>query len=128
MKTATPSMTQVKMANPNGRKGAQFETDVMKFLRSVGALAERLTKAGANDEGDLVCIVSGKTYILELKNRKALNLPEFWSEAQVEALNYAKARGLGEVPLSYVIVKRRNSGIENAWVIQDLKQWLKEKQ
>ena len=127
MKTATPSMTQVKMANPNGRKGAQFETDVMKFLRSVGALAERLTKAGANDEGDLVCIVSGKTYILELKNRKALNLPEFWSEAQVEALNYAKARGLGEVPLSYVIVKRRNSSIDKAWVIQDLTQWLKEK-
>jgi len=128
MKTATLSMTQVKMANPNGRKGAQFETDVMKFLRSVGALAERLTKAGANDEGDLVCIVSGKTYILELKNRKALNLPEFWSEAQVEALNYAKARGLGEVPLSYVIVKRRNSSIDKAWVVQDLQQWLKEKQ
>lgn len=121
-------MTQVKMANPNGRKGAQFETDVMKFLRSVGVLAERLTKAGANDEGDLVCIVSGKTYILELKNRKALNLPEFWSEAQVEALNYAKARGLGEVPLSYVIVKRRNAGIDKAWVVQDLQQWLKEKQ
>ena len=128
MGTVTPSMTQVKMANPNGRKGAQFETDVMKFLRSVGVLAERLTKAGANDEGDLVCIVSGKTYILELKNRKALNLPEFWSEAQVEALNYAKARGLGEVPLSYVIVKRRNAGIDKAWVIQDLTQWLKEKQ
>ena len=128
MKTATPSMTQVKMANPNGRKGAQFETDVMKFLRSVGALAERLTKAGANDEGDLVCIVSGKTYILELKNRKALNLPEFWSEAQVEALNYAKARGIGEVPLHYVVVKRRNASIDKAWVIQDLTQWLKEKQ
>jgi hypothetical protein len=27
-----------------------------------------------------------------------------------------------------VIVKRRNSGIENAWVIQDLKQWIKEKE
>lgn len=127
MKTVTPSMTQVKMGK-NQRIGAKFETDVMKFLRSVGVLAERLTKAGANDEGDLVCIVSGKTYILELKNRKALNLPEFWSEAQVEALNYAKARGLGEVPLSYVIVKRRNAGIDKAWVIQDLSQWLKEKQ
>ena len=115
------------MANPNGRKGAQFETDVMKFLRSVGLLAERLTKAGAKDEGDLVCIVAGKTYILELKNRKSLNLPEFWDEAEVEALNYAKARGIGEVPLHYVVVKRRNSGIDKAWVIQDLKQWIKEK-
>jgi len=90
------------MANPNGRKGAQFETDVMKFLRSIpGVLAERLTKAGSKDEGDLVCVVAGKTYILELKNRKALSLPEFWAEAEVEALNYAKARGIGEVPLHY---------------------------
>ncbi len=116
------------MANPNGRKGSQFETDVMKFLRSVGLLAERLTKAGSKDEGDIVCVVTGNTYILELKNVKKLDLPKFWSEAEVEALNYAKARGIGEVPLHYVIVKRRNSGIENAWVIQDLKQWLKEKQ
>lgn len=116
------------MANPNGRKGAQFETDVMKFLRSIpGVLAERLTKAGSKDEGDLVVVVAGKTYILELKNRKALSLPEFWAEAEVEALNYAKARGIGEVPLHYVIVKRRNSGIEKSWVIQDLSQWLKER-
>jgi hypothetical protein len=100
----------------------------MRFLRSVGLLAERLTKAGSKDEGDIVCVVAGNTYILELKNVKKLDLPKFWSEAEVEALNYAKARGIGEVPLHYVIVKRRNSGIENAWVIQDLKQWLKEKQ
>jgi len=38
-----------------------------------------------------------------------------------------KARGIGEVPLHYVVVKRRNSGIDKAWVIQDLTQWLKEK-
>ncbi len=115
------------MANKNGRKGSQFETDVMKWLRSAGVMAERLTKAGAKDEGDMVVIISGETYILELKNRQTLSLPEFWREAQVEALNYAKARGLGEVPMSYVVVKRRNAGIEDAWVIQNLNQWLKEK-
>jgi hypothetical protein len=32
------------------------------------------------------------------------------------------------VPLHYVVVKRRNAGIEKAWVVQDLTQWLKEKQ
>ena len=116
------------MANPNGRKGAQFETDVMRWLRSAGALCERLVKAGKNDEGDLVAIVGGKQYILELKNRKTISLPEFWREAEVEAENYAKARGLTEVPLHYVILKRRNAGIEKAWVIQDLQQWLGEKQ
>ena len=115
------------MANPNGRKGAAFETDVMKWLRGAGVMAERLTKAGAKDEGDMVVIISGETYILELKNRQTLSLPEFWREAQVEALNYANARGLGEAPLSYVVVKRRNASIDQAWVIQDLAQWLKEK-
>ena len=119
---------QCSMANKNGRKGSQFETDVMKWLRNAGAMAERLTKAGAKDEGDMVVIISGETFILELKNRQTLSLPEFWREAQVEALNYAKARGLGEVPLSYVVVKRRNAPIEQAWVIQDLAQWIKEKQ
>ncbi len=116
------------MSQYNKTKGSQFETDVMKWLRRAGATAERLTKAGAKDEGDIVTVVAGETYILELKNRQTLSLPEFWKEAQVEALNYAQARGLGEVPLSYVVVKRRNASIDQAWVIQDLTQWLKEKQ
>ena len=118
------------MSNPkyNKAKGAAFEIDVMKWLRSMGQVADRLRLAGKDDEGDLVCVVAGQTYILELKNTARLNLPEFWRQAEVEALNYAKARGIGEVPLHYVVVKRRNSGIDKAWVIQDLTQWLKEKQ
>ena len=118
------------MSSPkyNKAKGAAFEIDVMKWFRGLGVLAERLRLAGKDDEGDLVVVVAGKTYILELKNTKALSLPEFWAEAEVEALNYAKARGIGEVPLHYVVVKRRNAGIEKAWVIQDLAQWLKERQ
>jgi hypothetical protein len=35
---------------------------------------------------------------LNSRTGQTLSLPEFWREAQVEALNYAKARGLGEVP------------------------------
>ena len=118
------------MSNPkyNKAKGAAFEIDVMKWLRSMGQVTDRLRLAGKDDEGDLVCVVAGQTYILELKNTARLNLPEFWRQAEVEALNYAKARGIGEVPLHYVVVKRRNSGIDKAWVIQDLTQWLKEKQ
>jgi len=111
----------------NKAKGAAFEIDVMKWFRSLGVLAERLRLAGKDDEGDLVCVVAGQTYILELKNTATLSLPQFWREAEVEALNYAKARGIGEVPLHYVVVKRRNAGIEKAWVVQDLEQWLKEK-
>jgi Holliday junction resolvase len=115
------------MANPNGRKGAKFETDVMRWLREHDAVAERLTKAGAKDEGDLYVFLQGKTYIMELKNRKKLDLPAFWDEAQVEAKNYAKARGLGMEPSAFVVVKRRNHGIEKSWVIQDLEQWMRER-
>lgn len=112
------------MTNPNGRKGALFETSVMKWLRERGVSAERLTKAGSKDEGDIVCVVANKIYIFELKNRKAITLPAFWDEAITEARNYAIARGLEQTPPAYVIIKRRNAGIEKSWVVQDLEQWL----
>ena len=116
-----------RMSSANKRKGAQFETDVMKWLRQQdGITAERLSKAGVNDEGDLVVrSEEAGLYILELKNRKKLDLPVFWEEAQVEARNYAKARGNGEAPPAFVIVKRRGVGIGKSWVIQDLDQWVR---
>jgi hypothetical protein len=57
-----------------------------------------------------------------------MDLPQFWREAVAETQNYASARGITPAPLSYVVVKRRNAGIEQAWVIQDLQQWLEEKE
>lgn len=114
------------MSSYNKAKGSKFETDVMKYLRKLGHFAERLAKAGANDEGDIVAIIAGQTYILECKNRKAINLPQFWSEAQTEASNYAKARGLSVEPPAFVIVKRRNAPIEKAWVVQPLEKWIEQ--
>ena len=113
------------MSAANKRKGSLFETSVLKFLRSRGVLAERLRLAGKDDEGDIVCIVAGQPYIFELKATAKMELPRFWREATTEATNYAKARNLDVVPPSYVIVKRRSASIEEAWVIQDLNQWLK---
>ena len=112
------------MSSYNKAKGSKFETDVMKYLRQLGHFAERLAKAGANDEGDIVTIIAGQTYILECKNRKSLDLPQFWAEAQAEAANYAKARGLVVEPPAFVIVKRRRGSIEDAWVIQSLEEWV----
>jgi len=48
-------------AKYNKVKGATFETDVMRWLRKMGVTAERLTKAGAKDEGDIVTIIAGQT-------------------------------------------------------------------
>ena len=112
------------MANKNGRKGSLFETTVLKWLRSKSVVAERLTKAGAKDEGDIVVMANGKTYILELKATKALKLPEFWGEAVIEAKHYAEARSLSATPPSYVIIKRRMGGINQSWVVEDLDQWI----
>ena len=112
------------MSSYNKQKGTKFESDVVKYLRKLGHFAERLAKAGANDEGDIVTIIAGQTYILECKNQKAMNLPQFWEEAKTEAANYAKARGLTCSPLAFVIVKRRKASIEDAWVIQPLGEWI----
>ena len=105
------------------RKGAGFETAVLKWLRSKGITAERLRLAGKQDEGDIVCFVSGAPYVLELKATARLDLPAFWREATAEATNYAKARGIEPAPPAYVIVKRRQASIEQAWVVQTLEQW-----
>lgn len=112
------------MSSYNKAKGSKFETDVMKYLRKLGHFAERLAKAGASDEGDIVTIIAGQTYILECKNRKKLDLPTFWAEAEKEAKNYAKARGLPGCPPAFVIVKRRNASVDKAWVIQPLEKWM----
>ena len=114
------------MGTYNKVKGSKFETDVMKFLRSLGHFAERLAKAGASDEGDIVTIIAGQTYILECKNRKRIDLPTFWEEAEKEAKNYAKARGQVVAPPAFVIVKRRHASIEKAWVIQPLEKWVED--
>jgi len=113
------------MSAANKRKGSSFETGILKFLRGKGVLAERLRLAGKDDEGDIVCMVAGQPYIFELKATAKMDLPQFWREATTEAFNYAKARGLDPVPPAYVIVKRRMAGLEQAWVVQDLTQWLK---
>ena len=112
------------MSSYNKQKGSKFETDVMKYLRKLGHFAERLAKAGSSDEGDIITIIAGQSYILECKNRKSINLPQFWAEAQTEAANYAKARGQVVAPPAFVVVKRRNASIADAWVIQPLSEWV----
>lgn len=117
------------MTNPvaNKRKGAAFELDIVKWFRKLGFNAERLRLAGTQDEGDVVVVVAGQTYLFECKNTAKLELDNFWKQIEVEAKNYAKARKIKQ-PLHYVLWKRKRKGIEKTWVIQSLEQWLEEKQ
>ena len=112
------------MSSYGKRKGTSFETGIVKWLRSKKIFAERLTKAGAKDEGDIVAVAGGNTYVLELKATKKIDLPQFWREATVEAENYAKARNLDYIPPKYIILKRKQAPLSKAWVIQDLEQWI----
>lgn len=114
------------MSAKNKRKGAKFEIDVMKWLRKKGYISERLRLSGSKDEGDLVVYVAGTPYLFECKDTQTLNLPQFWREIQAEVINYAEARSLKVNPIGYVVVKRRNASIEDAWVIQSLDQWSKQ--
>ena len=108
------------------RRGSAFEVAVMKWFRSKNVNAERLRLAGKQDEGDIVAFVSGRPYVFELKNTARLDLPRFWREACDEVVNYAKARNITPVPPAYIIVKRRNAGTEEAWVVTSLETWLGE--
>ena len=110
----------------NKQKGAAFEIDIMKWFRSLGFKAERLRLAGKEDEGDVVVVVAGSTYLFECKNTQSLQLDEFWRQIEVEAENYAKKREV-DIPFHYVLWKRKRKGINKTWVIQELEQWLEEK-
>ena len=117
------------MSSPkyNRVKGAAFEIDIIKWFRNLGFTAERLRLAGKADEGDVVVIVAGETYLFECKNTMKLELDNFWNQIEIEAINYAKARNT-KTPFHYVLWKRKRKGISQTWVICSLEQWLKEKQ
>lgn len=114
------------MSNVNGRKGAEFETDLLAYLRKGGHITERLPKAGKEDEGDLV--VTGGVFgrgnrfeVIEAKNWGKLDLPKFLRERDAEVANYAKHRGLPATDVGgIVVVKRRNHRIGQSFVVTTL--------
>ena len=61
------------MSSPkyNKAKGAAFEIDIIKWFRKLGFNAERLRLAGKDDEGDVVVVVTGETYLFECKIGRA---------------------------------------------------------
>lgn len=103
------------------RRGSQFETDVVKYVRSLGFPAERLRLAGRADEGDVAVQDVGTVYLLELKATRALDLSGWVRESEVEAANYAKARGLDpDTVWPLAVWKRTGKPIGQALVITTL--------
>ncbi len=100
------------MSNPSGTR---FETDVVNRAKEHGwPEATRLPKQGAKDIGDL-SIVPGFT--LEAKATKALDVAGAVDQATVEREN-------ADMPYAAAIIKRRGKGTGQAYVVQELDQWL----
>jgi hypothetical protein len=114
--------------------GRRYQRDVMKYLRDVCGLdAELLHLAGAEDEGDILLRLDyGKAelgtdrFVIEAKREKGFHLAEWVGQAEVEADNYAKHRGLPYRPRFVVVHARRNHGIHKSYVTTPLEEWLRQ--
>lgn len=114
------------MSSKSRRTGSEFELRVLRWVREVAGLpAERLRLAGRNDEGDIAVQDVGLVYLIEAKAEQKIDLSGYIREAEVEAVNYAKARGLDpETVMPIVVVKRRNQPVEKSYVVTTLAQFL----
>jgi Holliday junction resolvase len=104
-------------------RGANFETQLRDYFRGNGYDAERLARAGKLDEGDIVVRKDflGSIGIIEAKAPGASNridLSGWIKESQVEAANYAEARGLDEgTVLSAVVIKARGKALADSYLV-----------
>jgi Holliday junction resolvase len=104
-------------------RGANFETQLRDYFRGNGYDAERLARAGKLDEGDIVVRKDflGSIGIIEAKAPGASNridLSGWIKESQVEATNYAEARGLDEgTVLPAVVIKARGKALADSYLV-----------
>lgn len=90
------------MANPNGKKGADFERLIADHLcEKIDDRIDRRVKTGSKDKGDVANLRHrGHRIVMELKRVARLDLAGWVKEAQVEAENDDAAIGV-------VVHKRR---------------------
>ena len=104
-------------------RGATFESDIRDWFRNHGFDAERLARAGARDEGDVVVKTDflGSIGIIECKAPGAngkITLSGWTAEAQVEADHYAEARNIDRNAITpAVIIKARGKSIDDAYLV-----------
>ncbi len=106
--------------NPSKRKGTQFETDVVIYLRDHGfPNVERRALRGNLDCGDIAGIPD---WVLECKATRTIDLAGAIDEAESERFNMGARYGAA-------VIKRRGKGDPgHAYVVQTLEQWVAEHQ
>jgi Holliday junction resolvase len=104
------------MTTPQKAKGSQWERDVAKYFNERGfPKVERRYGAGnTQDKGDLNGLDG---FALECKNVGKITLSTIIEEALVEQRNAHADYGVA-------IVKRRNRGAKEAYVVMTLEQWI----
>jgi Holliday junction resolvase len=102
------------MANLSKRKGTAWESQVVDYLRSHGQPhAERRALTGSADKGDVSGIPG---VMIECKAEKTVTLAAYADEVKVETANAGASVGVA-------IVKRRNRGPGDAYVVMNLDQF-----
>ena len=115
------------MTNKSKAIGTEWETRLVEYLRPRMGVAERLTIAGVNDQGDLWFPHGGHYYVVEAKAEKKIDLSAYVTEAEREAFHFAKARGIPEhLVHPMAIVKRRNYPVGKAYVVHTLDSYIRE--
>lgn len=104
------------MTNP---KGTFFETAVVNHVTAAGFHAQRISKYGTRDRGDIhLHDGAGDLWVIEAKNRKGYNLPTAMAQLAAEKENAGAMFGVA-------IIKRNGVGnVGKSFVVMELDDWL----
>lgn len=115
------------MANANKRRGTDFETAVVDYLRSRNQVASRIART-VPDEGDVV--LGDAEFILQLKANRDANtsasLGSRLESARGQAAQYASARGMEHSPIPVLVIKQPRKPIGKAFVVMYLSDFIQE--
>lgn len=113
------------MSNAAKRRGSQFETDTVDYLRGRGQVAARIART-VPDEGDVV--LGDAEFVLQLKANRDANtsasLGSRLESARKQALQYAKARSLERSPVPVLLIKNPRKPIGKAFVVMYLEDFI----
>ena len=107
-----------KVTTPAKARGSKFELDVAKYFNERGFKnVERRYGAGATlDKGDINGLQQYGC-VIECKNLAKITLSSIVNEAVAEAKNAG-------LPFGVSVIKKRNSGVGQSFVVMTLEQWI----
>lgn len=109
------------MSAANRAKGKRWEHDLLAYLREAGLDAEALRLAGTKDQGDIVVRLDRNMRVIVEAKNSAMQPSVYVGEAQIEAGNYASARGFDrDSVLPVAVVKRRQAHTSRAYCLIEL--------